>query len=57
VVVVVVRVVAGPPKMGLGPSEKFFAPPSPSKGRLAKNFYTKLERLTLIFKVTRAWSE
>jgi len=32
VVVVVVRVVAGPPKMGFGPNEKFFAPPSSSKG-------------------------
>jgi hypothetical protein len=38
--------------------KKFFAPPPPlSKGRPAKNLYTKSERPTLSCRVTWVWSE
>jgi hypothetical protein len=37
------------------PVEKL--PPPPSKGGLAKNLYTKAERMTVSCRVTSAWSE
>jgi hypothetical protein len=40
---------------GFGPPEILFR--NLSKGKLTKNLYTKLERLTLSCRVTWAWSE
>jgi hypothetical protein len=43
---------------GFGPSERSFLPPPPSsKGRWAKNLYTKSERLTVSCRVILAWAE
>lgn len=49
---------AGPPGAGPGPGEKNFRPSHPSsKGGMAKNRYTKSERLTVSRRVNLAWTE
>ena len=51
-------VTARSPRAGLGPGKNVFRTPfPPSKGGPAKSLYTKSETLSLIFRVTWAWSE